>query len=146
MAISPAVAVRICHFIRLLSSDRDGEVVAAARAIIRTLKGAGADIHVLAERIEHPSFTETEMLKLYDAGYDAGLRAAESDPIFRNVNLDGEPSWHDIACECAAHPHRMLSEREKQFVADMVRRTVHGGQPTPKQTNWLRKIYARVRR
>ena len=39
-------------FIRMLASERDGEVVAAARAIVRTLKGAGADIHVLAERVE----------------------------------------------------------------------------------------------
>jgi hypothetical protein len=36
-------------FIRMLASERDGEVVAAARAIVRTLKAAGADIHVLAE-------------------------------------------------------------------------------------------------
>ena len=34
-------------FIRMLASERDGEVVAAARAIVRTLKAAGADIHVL---------------------------------------------------------------------------------------------------
>jgi hypothetical protein len=32
----------------MLASERDGEVVAAARAIVRTLKAAGADIHVLA--------------------------------------------------------------------------------------------------
>ncbi len=31
-------------FIRMLASERDGEVVAAARAIVRTLKAAGADI------------------------------------------------------------------------------------------------------
>jgi len=34
--------------IRLLSSDRDGEVVAAARAIMRTLQAEKLDIHVLA--------------------------------------------------------------------------------------------------
>jgi hypothetical protein len=34
-------------FIRMLASERDGEVVAAA--IVRTLKAAGADIHVLAD-------------------------------------------------------------------------------------------------
>ena len=39
-------------FIRMLASERDGEVVAAARAIVRTLKAADADIHVLAERVE----------------------------------------------------------------------------------------------
>jgi hypothetical protein len=38
-----------------------------------------------------------------------------------------------------------LHEREKQFVKDMVRHTVRGGEPTEKQAGWLRKIYARVR-
>jgi hypothetical protein len=67
-------------FIRMLASERDGEVVAAARAIVRTLKAA-ADIHVLAERVETADgskLTDAEMRKLYDAGYDAGVRAAET--------------------------------------------------------------------
>jgi hypothetical protein len=39
-------------FIRMLAGERDGEVVTAARAIVRTLKAAGADIHVLAGCVE----------------------------------------------------------------------------------------------
>ena len=85
-------------------------------------------------------------IEIYQRGVEDGKRAAENGPMFHNVNLDGEPSWNDIARECAAHPRRMKSEREKDFVADMVRRTAHGGEPTPKQADWLRKIYARVRR
>ena len=44
-----------------------GEVVAAARAIVRTLKVAGADIHVLAERVETANgskLTDAKMRKL----------------------------------------------------------------------------------
>ena len=37
--------------VRLLSSDKEGEVVAAAHAIKRTLANAGSDIHELADRI-----------------------------------------------------------------------------------------------
>jgi hypothetical protein len=135
--------------IRLLSSDRPGEIVAAANSICRLLKTAGADIHVLADRVEHANggkLSQAEMRKLYDAGFEAGKRAAENGPMFRNINLDEEPSWSEIARECAAHPNRMRSEREKEFVADMVRRLTHGGEPTPKQADWLRKIFARVRR
>ena len=54
-------------FIRMLASERDGEVVAAARAIVRTLKAAGADIHVLAERVETANgskLTDAKMRKL----------------------------------------------------------------------------------
>jgi hypothetical protein len=46
------VAPRIGQLIRLLGSDRDGEVVAAARALGRTLTSVGADFHTLADTIE----------------------------------------------------------------------------------------------
>jgi hypothetical protein len=149
MADLSPIAGKLAKAIRLLSSDKPGEVLAAADSICRILKGAGADIHTLADRVEHANgakLSEAEMRKLYNAGFEAGRRAAENGPVFRNVNLDDDPSWSEIARECAAHPNRMRSEREKEFVADMVRRLVHGGEPTPKQADWLRKIFARVRR
>ena len=46
------VAPRIGQLIRLLGSDWDGEVVAAARALGRTLTSVGADFHTLADTIE----------------------------------------------------------------------------------------------
>jgi hypothetical protein len=113
---------------------------------VRTLKKAGADIHTLADSISNGGFTEVEMKKLYDAGhragFDAGVRSVEDR---HNGFHSVEPSWHEIAAECSAHPDHLRSEREHQFVKDMVRRTVKGGQPTTKQADWLRSIYARVR-
>jgi hypothetical protein len=64
--------------------------------------------------------------------------------LFHNVNLEEEPSWHEIATECAAHSGRLRNERERRFVRDMKRRLVHGGEPTEAQGKWLRDIYARV--
>jgi hypothetical protein len=46
------VAPRIGQLIRLLGSDQDGEVVAAARALGRTLTSVGAEFHTLADTIE----------------------------------------------------------------------------------------------
>jgi hypothetical protein len=46
------VAPRIGQLIRLLGSDQDGEVVAAARALGRTLASVGEDFHTLADTIE----------------------------------------------------------------------------------------------
>ena len=94
-------------FIRMLASERDGEVVAAARAIVRTLKGAGADIHVLAERVEKANggeLTEAEMRKLYDAGYGAGVRAAEAKQHGPSdfYNVDGTPAWRSRASASTA--------------------------------------------
>ena len=41
------VADKLGKLLRLLSSDRDGELVGTARAIVRTLDGAGLDLHLL---------------------------------------------------------------------------------------------------
>jgi hypothetical protein len=150
-ALAP-IANKLKRFIRLLSSDSDGEVVAAARALNRTLKGAKLDIHVLADTIGQTNgkeYTEAQLLKARELGMEEGRRREREEqgaPVFRNINLDDEPTWHEIATECAAHPSRLHDGREKQFVKDMVRRTVHGGEPTEKQASWLRKIYARVQR
>jgi hypothetical protein len=136
-------------FIRMLASERDGEVVAAARAIVRTLKAAGADIHVLAERVETANgsnykLTDAEMRKLYDAGYDAGVRAAEAKRYgpddFRNV--DGTPAWHEIARFCQQSRDR-LKEKEREFINDMASRTVWR-EPTERQAKWLRSIFYRL--
>jgi hypothetical protein len=43
---------KLCKMIRMLASDCDGDVIAAARAIKRTLRSEGLDIHALAEGIE----------------------------------------------------------------------------------------------
>jgi hypothetical protein len=142
--ISPAIAARLGNFIRLLSSDRDGEVVAAARALIRTLHSAGADIHVLAERIEKPGLTQAEMQKIFDAGYHVGLRVAEAkfhgDDDFRDI--DGIPPWDKVARWCQHHSDR-LRANERKFVNDMAARAVWRAL-TPKQEKWLRSIFLKL--
>ena len=46
------VARRISQLLRLITSDKPGEVVAAASALVRTLSKAGLDVHTLAETVE----------------------------------------------------------------------------------------------
>jgi hypothetical protein len=43
---------KLCKMIRMLASDCDGDVIAAARAIKRTLRSEGLDIHEL--QAAHP--------------------------------------------------------------------------------------------
>jgi hypothetical protein len=110
----------------LLSSDVDGEALSAARALNRTLKNAGLDIHVLADAIGEANskkWGDDHVLEAYRRGVEDGKREAEGnqDVTFYNVTAHDEPSWHDIACECAKHPNRLYSD-------------------------WLRKIYVRVQR
>ena len=143
---------KLASSIRLLASNREGEVLAAAHAIPRTLKAASVDIHALADLVEQINggkLSEAEMKKLYDAGYEAGradgVRAAEAKVShdadgFRNVN--GLPSWHDMARFCQEHSAR-LRGNEPDFVDDMTGLTLWR-EPTPKQAKWLKSIYARL--
>jgi hypothetical protein len=139
---------RLGTLIRLLASEQDGEALAAARAIVRTLKSTGADIHVLAERVETANggkLTDADMRKLYDAGFAAGKRAGESKQHggsdgFHNV--DGTPDWHEIARFCQQSNGR-LRPNEQTFINDMAARSVWR-EPTEKQEKWLRSIFYRL--
>ena len=119
MSTLAPIADKLSKLVRILTSDRDGEVVAAARSISRTLKSAGLDIHVLAAVIEHGGMNNTK---------------------------PSAATWHSVACECAAHSERLRSGKERAFIADMVVWTKLGGDPTERQAKWLRSIYVRVRR
>jgi len=138
---------KLGKMIRMLASDCDGDVIAAARAIKRSLRSEGLDIHELAKAIEEPNggtLTEAEMRKLYDAGYDAGLRAAEDKHhgAADFANVDATPSWHEIALWCQQRDER-LREKEREFVSDMASRTVWR-EPTEKQGKWLKSIFYRL--
>jgi hypothetical protein len=133
--------------IQLLASEQDGEALAAARAIVRTLQATGADIHTLAERVESANggkLSEAEMRKLYDAGYQAGMRAVENKQHgagdFHNV--DGLPAWNEIALFCQRNNDR-LRPNERESVNDMAARTVWR-EPSEKQAKWLRSIFFRL--
>jgi hypothetical protein len=120
------IAPMLANFIRLLSSDQGGEVVAAARAMIRTLQSIGADIHDVADRIEHSgngALIEAEMQELYDAGIKEGIRRVEQK--MRAHATHGPPSSPQfpapatMALYCYQHMDR-LNEWETEFVTNMM--------------------------
>jgi len=139
------IAGKLAKLLRMLSSNREPEVLAAAQALCRTLQSAGADIHALAAIVEHGGeLNQTEMKKLYDAGYSEGLRVAENklhgSEDFRNI--DGLPSWHEIALWCQQRSDRLQS-RESEFISHMASLTVWR-EPTEKQAKWLKSIYYKL--
>jgi len=126
------------------------EIASSVEGIAKILKAAGYDWHDLTAELFTPSdrvFTEADALEIYRRGQADGREQARKEkppppaPAFHSI--DAERSWHDIATECLERPH--FNTREKEFVQDMIRATVNGGEPTEKQQNWLRKIYARRR-
>jgi hypothetical protein len=134
------------RFIRLLASDKPGEIVAAAGALVRALARAGADVHELADHIEQTNgkLSETDMRTLFDAGYQQGMRDAETrfhgPEDFRSV--DGSPNWEAMACYCRERRER-LSDREEEFVDQMASRAVWRT-PTERQGKWLKSIYLKL--
>jgi hypothetical protein len=113
-----AVAPRIGQLIRLLASDKDGEVVAAARALGRTLNGVGADFHLLADLIERPS--------------PAALELPPPRP---------ESAGPADAVWLHRHHWSRLNEKERSFVLQMMnwRRA-----PTERQAAWLGVLVAKM--
>jgi hypothetical protein len=142
------IAGKLSSLVRLHASDKTGEVAAAAAAINRMLRSAGADIHALADRIKHANgngskLTESEMRKLHDAGFAAGEAAAKDHngaDDFRN--LDSTTSPQTIVAFCQQRIDR-LSTREQEFIASVALQLVWR-ELTPKQTKWLTSIFLRL--
>jgi hypothetical protein len=115
---------KIAKLIPLLASDHDGEVVATARAIDRTLKSAGLDLHDLAQAMAAPK-TPTVYVS-----------HAAPQPAQRPTSL------RDIAFWLRTHVGSRMNHKEQKFVADMAARLSAGCRASKKQENWLRNIYA----
>jgi hypothetical protein len=113
------IAPRLGALIRMLGSDRDGEALAAARAIGRVLKASGQDFHALAETIENaPHAVAPHAAPTRDEPDDLNWKA-----VAKQLLADGE-----------------LSPREREFVTHMTR---WRGRPTERQRNWLRALMER---
>jgi hypothetical protein len=134
------IAGRLGKLLRMLTSPCDGEVLAAARAIVRTLSSASLDMHALADRIGMPNRpNEAEARKIYRAGFMDGLATAG----IRTATCSNDPPpWHEMAVWCQQQSDRLLG-REREFVDQMAARTVYH-EPTEKQGKWLKSIFYRL--
>ena len=151
-AARKTVDQKLGDLVRRLASNHDGEIVAAAHAIRRTLTSADLDIHELAACIERPGLSNSEMQKIFDAGVEAGIRKAE---VAQHGNgefhaVDGTPPWEDITVWLRRYDdqHDRLTARERGFVNEMAERVLWR-EPTERQAGWLlgsfRRLGGRIR-
>jgi hypothetical protein len=117
------IAPRLKKLLLMLSSERDGEVVNAARLINTTLRGADADWHDLV------------------AGLLTPARAAQFAHDRNNQN-NRDLDWHAMREFCLQHLH-LLRPREHEFIMSLAD---WRGQLTEKQADWLNSIHARLKR
>jgi hypothetical protein len=129
------VGLKLGTLIPRLATEHDGEVVATARAIGRTLASAGLDWHDL---------TRTLTMPLPDpkpAGAQA-RRASDDD----RPNHD-PADWYGMAKWARDNDDGRLSDRERRFITDMATplRFRRGQKPSARQLDWLTSIYWNLR-
>jgi hypothetical protein len=138
---------KIASLLRRLSSPSDGEVVAAVRALLRTLETAGSDIHALADQIEKPNgngFDEAKATKIWTAAYAQGVQDTEnrqhgSDDF---LGTDGKPTWQAVALFLQRNKER-LGPRCHEFIDKMAALTAWGDErePTERQHKYMHSLF-----
>ena len=131
---------------RLLGSPNDSEALAAARALQRTLKSAGADLHALADVVEKPpaaELSESDMKRIWDdgrqTGIQEGLEQARDLGVFKPVGSD--PTPHEMAAYCQQNIKR-IPPQHHQFIDDMASRTLRPWfTPSVRQAEYLKSMY-----
>jgi hypothetical protein len=144
--IDDKLAKRIAGLIRLLSSNRPGEVAAATQALGRTLQKAGADVvFTIADRVEHPNeLSEADMQKLVDTGIEIGVKRAKQELRNNGQASHGAPqlpSARDMTMFCYQHLNQ-LDDWYQNFIPSILIKRIQRGIPlTASQQSKLEEAY-----
>jgi hypothetical protein len=141
----PVIAKRIADIVRRLSSDCDGEIVAAALALQNMLKANGLDIHAIADPLEAPNgkhLPEDQKQRIWDAAYARGVQDTENRQhgIDDFIGTDGKPTWQAVALFLQRNKDR-LNPRVHEFVDKMAAQTVWDEEPTERQHKFLHSLF-----
>jgi hypothetical protein len=136
---------RIAMTIRLLASDRDGEIIAAVCALKRVLESAGTDINGLAHGIENlgKSTVVPEELKrkIWAAAVQHTENRLHGGDDFRST--DGKPTWQAVALYCQRNIQR-LDARHHDFINKVAAQTVYDQEPTERMHKYLFSLFLRL--
>jgi hypothetical protein len=144
---------KLAYTLRLLNSDRPGEVFATVQALKRLLQALGTDLDGLARGFEKilngagggGAVTQAQIKKALDDAYAAGVQDAENKLHGAHdfQNTDGKPPWEAIALFLQRNKNR-LAARHHEFVDDMASRTAFGREPTEKQHKYLHSLFYKL--
>jgi hypothetical protein len=136
---------RLASLVRLLASDKDGEIIAAVHALKRTLQSAGTDISGFAHGIESlgksTEVSKDQMKKIWDAAVEHTENRLHGAEDF--ASTDGKPAWQSVALFCQRNKQR-LNPSTHEFVDKMASQTVFGREPTEKQHKYLFTLFLRL--
>ena len=139
--MTPEIKAKVCNIIRRLSTDKDGEIVAAVHVLRRI-----ADVHEIAECIEQANgkLNEAEARKIYDAGYAAGAKNTETPGTaneFHNTALE----WTDVALFVWRNKHRLPSKHH-EFIDKVAAQAESPWprEPTQKMHQYLHSLFGKL--
>jgi len=140
---------RIAMTIRLLASDKDGEIIAAVCALKRVLESAGTDINGLANGIENLGKAEkkaAEMLaqerkKIWDTAVQHTENRLHGADDF--IDSSGKPTWQSVALYCQRNKHR-LDTKHHNFIDKVASQTVYNREPTEPMHKYLFSLFLQL--
>jgi hypothetical protein len=140
------IAAKLAKCIRLLGSDRKGDIAAAFHALKRTLESAGADFNDLGNRVEQPRLDEADMQAILERGKEIGRQevhaAGNGHGTASFSNGHGNvPSVEDMVQFCFDRVDRLAREKDRDFILDIHRRAIWRRGATPKQQSWIEDLY-----
>jgi hypothetical protein len=144
---------RVAALIRLLSSDQQGEVLAAVAALrkVCSLNELGDLIEGSAGASGSGTLSNEKIQKIYEFGFKHGY-----DDGIKKGREEGRHSLHgfqtvfgagDIqkVSYCLKHKDRLTRFKERNFVVSLVHWTTVLRKPlTPAQGRWLNAIYGKL--
>jgi hypothetical protein len=134
---------RIADVIRLLASDKYGDIIAAAHALKRVLHSAGTDIHGLAHGIENlgRGISNEERKKIWDTAVQHTENRLHGADEF--IDSSGKPGWQAVALYCQRNKHR-LNVKHHNFIDKVASQTVYDREPTERMHKYLFSLFLQL--
>jgi hypothetical protein len=143
VSLPSKTAETLANVVRRLSSDHDGEIIAAMHIILRLLESCGGDIHALAAQVEngggmsekYREEVRAQIKKAHEVGYEKGVRAAEA-----RFRPDGKLEFSEVALFAERQINRLPPDKH-EFIHKMAFYARQELQPSPKQGKFLFDLF-----
>ena len=129
--------------IRLLASDKDGEIIAAVHALKRVLESAGTDLNGLAHGVENlgKGVSNEERRKIWDAAVEHTENRLHGADDF--IDSSGKPTWQSVALYCQRNKQR-LAPKHHEFIDKVAAQVPWDREPTERMHKYLFSLFLQL--
>lgn len=145
--MAAALDKRLVKILRRLSSDYDGEVLAAVSKLKKLCAAEGVSLNDLVVSIgagetSEMKYTEADAVTIFERGKEVG-RAETADEETEFFDIDGNPNWYAIAVFNRDNVEQLKNAWMRDFTVDVIDRIL-AREPSPKQARWLLQIFVKL--